>query len=393
MKFNEMSISARTLAALTEIGYLEATEVQAKTIPLILQGDDVIVRSQTGTGKTAAFGIGFLEIIMKDRTRKGLVLAPTRELAVQITREIRSIAKNTNLHVFAIYGGQGMGGQIALLRKGFDIIVATPGRLLDHVHQGTLRLEHINCVVLDEADRMLDIGFKPDIDRIMRMVDRDSQVVLSSATIDSAIKQMAKNYMESPKIIEVGPVGQVQKIEEEFITLNRAEKMQHLKEILRREPNSRTLIFVASKRGVEYVCDKLNDNQIEAGYLHGGKTQGQRERVLRDFQEGRIMVLVATDIAARGIHVEDISHVISYDRADTKDTHTHRIGRTGRMGKAGKAITFVETDPIARGRGGGGGRNQRGGQRSGPRGNYGRGKPQPQQGRGHYSRRPTRRRH
>jgi ATP-dependent RNA helicase RhlE len=194
------------------------------------------------------------------------------------------------------------------------------------------------------------------------MVSPERQVVLSSATIDSAIKQMANNYMEIPAIVEIGPVGKVGKIEEEFITLTRAEKLQKLKDILLREPNSRTLVFVASKRGVEYVCHKLNDHNIEAQYLHGGKSQNQRERVMRDFQEGRFRILIATDVAARGLHVEDISHVINYDKADSEDTHTHRIGRTGRMGKAGKAITFMETDPIIRGKGGG---NRHGGNRGG----------------------------
>jgi superfamily II DNA/RNA helicase len=388
MKFSEMSISARTMSALNEMGYIEATEVQEKTIPLMLQGEDVIVRSQTGTGKTAAFGVSLIEIISKDKVRKALILAPTRELAVQITNEIRSIAKNQNLHIFAIYGGAGMGGQKALLRRGYDIIVATPGRLLDHVQQGTIRLGGMNCIVLDEADRMLDIGFKPDIDRIMGMVSPERQVVLSSATIDSAIKQMANNYMETPQIVEVGPVGKVGKIEEEYITLTRAEKLQKLKEILMREPNSRTIVFVASKRGVEYVCHKLNEHNIEAQYLHGGKSQSQRERVMRDFQEGMFRILIATDVAARGLHVEDVSHVINYDKADSADTHTHRIGRTGRMGKAGKAITFMETDPIVRGRGGG---------RGGNRGGYGHRaedrRPRTQ-GHGSYSRgRPPRRRY
>jgi ATP-dependent RNA helicase DeaD len=382
MNFKEMSVSPRTLSALTEMGYEEATEVQEKTIPLMLQGEDVIVRSQTGTGKTAAFGIGLIELITKDKTKKGLILAPTRELAVQITKEIKSIAKNHNMHVFAIYGGQGMGGQKALLRKGFDIIVATPGRLLDHVHQGTLRLAHMNLIVLDEADRMLDIGFKPDIDRIMGMVNPVNQVVLSSATIDSAIKQMANNYMEAPEIVEVGAVGKVVKIEEEYITLSRAEKLAKLKEILVREPESRTIVFVASKRGVEYVCHKLNEHNIEARYLHGGKTQSQRERVMRDFQEGMFRILIATDVAARGLHVEDVSHVINYDRADSADTHTHRIGRTGRMGKAGKAITFMETDPIVkgnrqgnRGRGGYGHRSEDRRPKTQGHGAYSRGRP------------------
>ncbi|MCI0503231.1 DEAD/DEAH box helicase [Candidatus Micrarchaeota archaeon] len=375
MKFSEMSISARTASALVEMGYVDATEVQEKAIPLLLQGEDIIVRSQTGTGKTAAFGIGLIEIISKDRTKKGLILAPTRELALQITKEIRSIAQNHNLHIFAVYGGAGMGGQTASLRRGFDILVATPGRLLDHIQRGSLKLSYSNIIVLDEADRMLDIGFKRDIDRIMGMTSRERQVLLFSATIDARIREISSEYMATPAIIEVGPVGKVQKIQEAFITLSRAEKLQKLKDILQQEPTSRTIVFVASKRGVEYVCHRLNDHNIEARYLHGGKSQSQRERAIRDFQEGRFRILIATDVAARGLHIDNVNHVINYDKADSEDTHTHRIGRTARMGLSGKATTFVETDPLppkkrgqSRGRGGFGGRpSQHGGGNRRPR--------------------------
>ena len=346
MKFSEMRLSPRTMSALGEMGYLEATEVQEKTIPLVMQGEDVMVRSQTGTGKTAAFGIGLIEIISHDRTKKALILAPTRELAVQITMEIRSIAKNTNLHVFAVYGGAGMGSQTAALRRGFDILVATPGRLLDHVQQGNVRLSSVNCVVLDEADRMLDIGFRKDIDRIMGMTNQHRQVLLFSATFSDEIKEISRAFMHTPESVEIGPTGPVQKITEEAIHLSRAEKLDKLREILLREPMSRTIVFVRSKRAVDHVFRKLTHQGIDARSIHGDKTQGQRERAVRDFQEGRTRILVATDVAARGLHIDDVSHVINYDEADTHDTHTHRIGRTGRMGKEGKAITFKETDPL-----------------------------------------------
>ncbi len=368
MKFKEMSISARTISALDDIGYVDATEVQEKAIPLMLQGEDIIVRSQTGTGKTAAFGIGLIETISKDRTKKGLILAPTRELALQITKELRSIASAHKMHIFAVYGGAGMGGQIASLRRGFDILIATPGRLLDHVQQGNLRLSSANIIVLDEADRMLDIGFKHDIDRIMGMVGKPRQVLLFSLTVYGSMESITQSYMGAPEMIEIGPVGKVMKIEEQFISLTRADKLQRLKDILLREPTSRTIVFAASKRGVEYVCHRLNDHSIEARYLHGGKSQSQRERVVRDFQEGRFRILIATDVAARGLHIDNVNHVINYDKADSEDTHTHRIGRTARMGSSGKATTFVETDPLppkqhrGRGRGGFGGRPS-GGQR------------------------------
>jgi ATP-dependent RNA helicase DeaD len=337
------------------MGYVDATEVQEKTIPLILQDKSVVVRSQTGTGKTAAFGIGLIDVMSRDKSKKCLILAPTRELAAQITAELRSIAKNHRLTIFAIYGGQGMGHQTSALRRGVDIIVATPGRLLDHVQRRTVHLSAINCVVLDEADRMLDMGFKPDIDRILSQVNPERQVMLFSATLEPKIRQIIGDYIASPEIVEIGPKGKVAKIDEEFIKLTRAEKLDRLKQILASEPMSRTIVFVAAKHAVEAVCRKLNQHGIEAKYLHGGKSQTQRERTLREFQEGRFRILIATDVAARGLHVDDISHVINYDQADSADMHVHRIGRTGRMDKAGKAITFVETDPLPKRRGGWGG--------------------------------------
>ncbi len=355
MKFSEMNLDKRTLSALDEMAYSDATEVQEKTIPLILQGASVVVRSQTGTGKTAAFGIGLIEMLSKDRTKKGLILAPTRELANQIANELRSIAKNHRMSVYAIYGGQGMGHQIASLRRGFDIVVATPGRLLDHVQRGTIHLSSVNCVVLDEADRMLDMGFKHDIDRILRQLNPTRQVMLFSATLEPEIRRIIGAYIKSPEVIEVGPVGKIEKIDEEFIKLSRAEKLDRLKQILTNEPGSRVIVFVAAKWAVEEICHQLNRHGVEAKYLHGGKSQTQRERTVREFQEGRFRILIATDVASRGLHIEDVSHVINYDQADSAEIHTHRIGRTGRMGKIGRAITFVETDPLPKKRRGGGG--------------------------------------
>lgn len=368
-----MGISERTSSALAEMSYVEATEVQEKSIPLILQGEEIIVRSQTGTGKTAAFGIGLIEIISKDKTKKALILAPTRELVIQITKELRSIAKNHRMGVYAIYGGQGMEGQVSLLRRGYDIIVATPGRLLDHVRRGTLNLGLMNCIVLDEADRMLDMGFKEDIDTILDQVSKTKQMMLFSATIDQRIREISGSYMKTPEIVEIGPEGKVETIEEEFIELTRKEKIQKLHEIIARETSSRTIVFVGTKKAAEFVCHRLMDNGMDARFLHGGKTQSQRERTLRDFREGRFRILVATDVAARGLHIEEVSHIISYDKAMSHDTHTHRIGRTGRMGKSGKAITFVETDPLpafdySKGRRGGG----RGGYGRPSGGGYGR---------------------
>ncbi len=348
MKFSEMSVSDRTIAALNEMGYNEATEVQEKSIPAIIAGKNIIVRSQTGTGKTAAFGIGLMELLSANSRSKALILAPTRELIVQITKELRSIAKNHRMRIYAIYGGQDINAQIKLLQRGFEIIAATPGRLLDHIERGTVDLADVNCIVLDEADRMLDMGFKDDINSILEQVNAKRQMMLFSATIDRQILTIAENYMGDHDIIEAGAEGKVETIEEEFIHMTRAEKIGKLKNILALEPMGRTIVFVATKRAAEYVCHKLSDDGANARYLHGGKSQNQRERTLREFKEGNFNILIATDVAARGLHIDGLTHIVNYDKASSDEMHTHRIGRTGRMGKEGKAITFIETDPIER---------------------------------------------
>lgn len=346
MNFRAMRVSDKTAAALDQMGYLEATEVQEKTIPLILQGEEVVIRSQTGTGKTAAFGIGIIEIIANDKYKKALILAPTRELTLQISKELRAIAKNHRMNIYAIYGGQDIYPQERMLRSGFEIVVATPGRLLDHFRRGTLKLSEFNIVILDEADRMLDMGFMEDMEKILKEVSKTRQMMLLSATIDRQVKSIANRFMQSPTLIEVGTEGKVETIAEEFVQTSRAEKYGKLKEIISNNANIRTIIFVATQRCTEFVCRRLNQDGIPARDLHGGKRQNQRERIMQAFKQGEFNILVATDVASRGLHIEDISHIINYDRANTADTHTHRIGRTGRMGKEGKAITFVETDPL-----------------------------------------------
>ncbi|MFA6530269.1 MAG: DEAD/DEAH box helicase [Candidatus Micrarchaeia archaeon] len=348
MKFKEMSVSDRTIAALDELGYFDATEVQERAIPLIMQGRDILVRSQTGTGKTAAFGIGIVELMLKDKMKKALVMAPTRELALQITKEVRSISRHHRLNVYAIYGGQDMFGQTRLLKQGYDIVVATPGRLLDHFRRGNLDLAEFSIVILDEADRMLDMGFKEDIDEILRQVYHGKQMMLFSATFDKNVKSIINNYMRSPEWVEVGE-EKVGTIKEEFIEVSRKDKMRKLEEIIKKDPNSRMIVFVATQRCAEFVCFKLNQYHINARDLHGGKKQNQRERIMRGFKEGEFNVLVATDVASRGLHIDNVAHIINYDKANDNETHTHRIGRTGRMGKEGKATTFVDVEipPVA----------------------------------------------
>jgi len=369
MKFREMSISSRTIDALEKMGYVEPTEVQEKTIPLVLEGKEVVVRSMTGSGKTAVFGVGLVELIAKNKGKIGLVIAPTRELTIQITKELTEIGRGYNMRVCAVYGGQSIGRQISTLRKGCDIIVATPGRLLDHVRRGTVNLYNTSWIVLDEADRMLDMGFKEDMDAILDETPKEKQMLLFSATIDDRIKRLAHSYMRSPEIVEVGSED-VEEIEEKTIRLSRKEKIGELVRIIKQDPTKKTIVFTATKRSVEYVCHKLNENGIRAMYLHGGKTQSQREKTMDNFKRDHFTILVATDVASRGLHIEDVGLIVNFDPPDSGDTHRHRIGRTGRMGKKGEAITFEESDPYVPGEGRGGHSRGRGSYGSGGRGGH-----------------------
>lgn len=345
MKFRDMSISNRTIDALKDMRYDEPTEVQEKTIPLILEDKEVVVRSKTGSGKTAAFGIGLIELISKDRTKQGLVMVPTRELAIQITKELRDLAKRHRMDIYAIYGGQSIDTQISFLRRGFNIVIGTPGRMLDHIRRGTIRLDNVNWVVLDEADLMLDMGFEEDINAILDETNKEKRLFLFSATIDHKIKSISYRYMQTkPVFVEVGSED-VEEIIERTIVTERRKKLGKLIKILKENPRKRIIIFVATKRSVEYVHDKLNENHINASYLHGDKTQKHREKTIHGFKKGHFNILVATDVASRGLHIENVDIIINFDQANTGDIHKHRIGRTGRMGKTGEAITFKETDP------------------------------------------------
>ncbi len=343
VEFSQMSLSQKTLNSLNRLGYINATEVQEKAIPLILLGENLIVRSKTGTGKTAAFGIGLIERLVAEPGKRALVLAPTRELAIQIHKELSEIAHEQHLKLAVVYGGAGMEPQIQALRKKPEIIIATPGRLLDHAERGNVHLGHYEIVVLDEADEMLDMGFKDEMDRIMSQIPENRNVLLFSATVDELILELVSNYMRGPaETIELGEKEKVETISEDFVQVSRKDKFVKLKEILRAQDYGRVLIFMATKRGVDFLQDKLVNNGFHAEAIHGDLSQSRRERVMNSFKEGKIKILVASDVAARGIHVEDIGLIVNYDEAQDADTHLHRVGRIGRMGKEGRAITFVE---------------------------------------------------
>lgn len=344
VEFTQMSLSQKTLNSLNRLGFVNATEVQEKAIPLILLGENLIVRSKTGTGKTAAFGIGLIERLIAEPGKRALVLAPTRELAIQIYKELSEIAKEHHLKLTVVYGGAGMEPQVQALRKQPEIIIATPGRLLDHSERGNVDLSRYEIVVLDEADEMLDMGFKDEMDRIMAKIPENRNVLLFSATIDELILELVSNYMRGPaETIEVGEKERVETISEDFVQVSRREKFGKLKEILRAQDYGRVLIFMATKRGVDFLHDKLVNNGFHAEGIHGDLSQARRERVMGAFKEGKVKILVASDVAARGIHVEDVGLIVNYDEAQDADTHLHRVGRTGRMGKTGRAVTFVES--------------------------------------------------
>jgi len=344
MLFKDMKLSANTLKALEALNFVTPTDVQEKTIPHVISGKEVMVRSQTGTGKTAAFGIGMIEQIAQDKGKKALILAPTRELALQIWKDLQSLAKFHSIPVHIVYGGENMDSQLSRISRGFDILVATPGRLLDHAGRKTVDLSKFNIIVLDEADRMLDMGFREDIDAILSNVSFKRQMMLFSATLGPEILEIAEQYMDEPMHIEIGQQEVVSSIEEERIELNRRDKFGMLMRILREKKGKKFLIFVETQVWVEVLGNKLQEKGIRAEYLHGGMRQAKRERIMQLFKEDKIDILVATDVAARGLHIKDIDYVINYDAARDDDTHLHRVGRTGRMGKEGNAITFVELD-------------------------------------------------
>jgi len=344
MKFDEMNLRQQTVDALRKMKYESPTEVQEKVIPLILNGGNVVVRSKTGTGKTAAFGIGIIERLIGGTAKKALVLAPTRELSVQIHKELKAIASNYPLKIALVYGGVSINPQIDELRRGVDILIATPGRLLDHMERRTVSLHEFNLVILDEADRMLDMGFRDQMNDIMGQVPKERTVILLSATLDGEIMKIASNYMGSPEVevIEIGEKDKPEAIHEHFVEVARMEKVPKLREILREHSQTKSLIFTSTKFFADKLAYRLADHGFRAGAIHGDMSQAAREHVMQNFRDGQIRVLVATDVAARGLHIDDVGLIVNYDKAIDADTHLHRIGRTGRMGLEGKAITFVD---------------------------------------------------
>ena len=342
-----MGLSEKTLDALQRIGYVKPSPVQAGVIPLAMQEFDVIGQARTGTGKTAAFAIPILEqldLSVKKAKPQALILTPTRELAVQVENEFRRISDQENVNCVCLYGGRPIKGQINQLSRGAHVVVGTPGRVIDHLNRGTLNIDQLWFVVLDEADRMLDIGFRPDIEKILRRCPKERQTLLLSATLPEEIRRLAKRYMYRPKVINFSKDSvAAQTIEQFYLTVPGQMKYDILVRLLQREEPEQAIIFCRTKLGTEKLYRKLfKSNMFDAvGTLHGDMTQSSRDRMMKNFRSGDIRYLVATDVVGRGIDITNVSHIINYDIPELSDDYVHRVGRTGRMGRQGVAFSFV----------------------------------------------------
>ena len=325
------------------MGYEQPTPIQIRVIPALLNGKDVVGQAQTGTGKTAAFGIPLLESINTLQSEvQALVLTPTRELAVQVTAELARIGLNRGIRVVAIYGGQNIDRQIRDLRRGAHIVVGTPGRMLDHLRRGTLSLRTVELAVLDEADEMLDIGFADDIEEILRQVPDSRQTALFSATMPTPIRRMVAKHLKSPEWIRVGEESQtVSGVDQIYYEVAMRDRNAGLKELLIKDHEGQTIIFCRTQRGVERVAEFLDRSSYTVAAIHGKMSQSQRDRAMQGFRSGNANLLVATNLASRGLDIPAVSRVINYDQPQNVEEYVHRIGRTGRMGRGGEAITFV----------------------------------------------------
>ena len=342
--FRSLNLIPPLLDSLERIGYAEPSPIQAALIPVALTGRDVMGQAQTGTGKTAAFLLPFMNTWRGGNPAlpQAIVLAPTRELAVQVAEEAEKLSPSRHFKTVAVYGGQRFGGQLEKLRKGCTLVVGTPGRVLDHLSRGTISLAKVRYVVMDEADRMLDIGFRPQIERIMRQVPTERQTLLMSATLPADVMKLKDRYMRDPEIVNVTPeVLTVEKIEQKYITVDEGKKTALLIKLLEREKPRQCIIFVERKRGADRLYHNLKAHHEKAAAIHGDLPQSQRERIMAAFRDGKIMALIATDVMSRGIDVSGISHIINIDLPNDLENYVHRIGRTGRMGADGIAISFV----------------------------------------------------
>jgi ATP-dependent RNA helicase RhlE len=355
LTFDQLGLIAPLLKALKTEGYTTPTPIQEQSIPIVLEGRDLLGCAQTGTGKTAAFALPILQILHNDtRNVKGykhirtLILTPTRELAVQIDESFESYGRHTGLKHDVIFGGVSQHTQTLSLRNGTDILIATPGRLLDLMNQGYVHLDHLEIFVLDEADRMLDMGFINDVKKIIREIPAERQTLFFSATMPKEISGLANSILNEPVKVEVTPVSSTaETIEQSVYFVAGRDKHDLLVHLLQEHSIARTLVFARTKHGADRIVKDLKKMNINADAIHGNKTQTSRQNALRNFKSGRLKVLVATDIAARGIDVDNLTHVINFDLPNVPETYVHRIGRTGRAGSSGIALSFCNAEERA----------------------------------------------
>ncbi len=339
--FGSLELDRKVVTALTDMGFEEPSPIQSQTIPIVLEGKDVIGQAQTGTGKTAAFGIPVIQRIQAEQKGvQALIMTPTRELAIQVSEELSKIGRLKRIKTLPVYGGQPIDRQIRSLRAGIHIVVGTPGRLLDHIRRQTIRLDHIRFLVLDEADEMLDMGFVEDMEEIMRHLPETRQTLLFSATMPPTIRALSKKYMQDPTTVSVNREALTVPLIDQYYYETR-DKIDGLCLVLDAEVSGKLIVFCRTKKSVDELASSLESRGYMADGLHGDLSQNQRDRVMKRFREGKSDILVATDVAARGLDIENITHVVNYDIPQDPESYVHRIGRTGRAGQKGVAMTFI----------------------------------------------------
>ena len=349
MNFKSLSLHDAVMSGIEDSGYLTPTPIQEKAIPPVMEGKDLIGLAQTGTGKTAAFVLPVLHRLMTraDGNVRALIVSPTRELAEQTAQAFTELGKYTGLRCMSVYGGVNISPQTQSLRNGVDIVVACPGRLLDHLWQGNMDLSHLDILVIDEADRMFDMGFLPDIHNILRCIMSEHQTLLFSATMPDDISKLIKEILHDPVTVQIGISRPAQTVAHCLFPVKNERKTALLKALLKNTDSDSILIFTRTKFRTERVASELRQAGFRVAALQGDMEQYERQNAMDSFREGRVKILVATDIAARGIDILSISHVINYDMPDGADSYTHRIGRTGRIGQNGEAFTFVTSEDAA----------------------------------------------
>ncbi len=351
MTFNELQLVEPILQALNEEGYTNPTQIQEKAIPIVLEGTDLLGCAQTGTGKTAAFAIPIIQMLSQQQREKGikaLIITPTRELAIQIGESFASYGRNLKIKHTVIFGGVTQSSQVNAIRNGVDVLIATPGRLLDLIGQGFIKLNQLQFFVLDEADRMLDMGFVNDVKKIIKIIPEKRQSLFFSATMPPTIMQLASSILKDPERVEVTPVSSTAEIiSQEVYFVDKKNKPALLVDILQDTTIKAALVFTRTKHGADRVVRFLEKQKIKAASIHGNKSQNARQKALANFKTGEIRVLVATDIAARGIDIEELAFVVNYELPNIPETYVHRIGRTGRAGNSGKAISFCDYEEKA----------------------------------------------